>query len=477
MVKRVCTDISRNGGNLWRGDGLCRAWILVLALGCGLTGGSGLWAQTSDAPPTEEPPAAAPSDGPASEAQPADHDDSVPPMADAAPEAAPEKPAEQAQPAPEAEKPAEQPPATVPPEAGPPETVPPETTPAPTEKNPSAAEKPAIEQPNVTWSDAVAAVAAKKAPEGTSDLRVLQDQVQQVLRHAMPATLGVQLGDAAGSAVIVSADGLVLTAGHVAGVPGREVNCFFTDGRVAKGITLGMNRAIDSGMIRLTEPGPWPHVKIGDEVVALKPGEWVVALGHAGGFDPTRTPPARIGRVLYQNEEIIHTDCALVGGDSGGPLLNLRGELVGIHSRIGRRITSNFHVPVGTYRQTWDRLVAGESWGGQLDADEPVRYRPLLGLAVQNGDGNCRVTQVFVGGPAKVAGVNVGDLIVQFDGQPVTSSDALAELLWKQKPGNKVKLEVEREGKTQSIEIQLGQIAQSFPGSPEPPEENEEEES
>jgi serine protease Do len=327
----------------------------------------------------------------------------------------------------------------------------------------------------VTWSDAISAVAIKKTPEGVGDLRVLQDQVRQVLQHAMPATLGVQLGDAAGSAVIVSADGLVLTAGHVAGVPGREVRCFFADGRVAKGITLGMNREIDSGMIRLTEPGPWPHVKIAEEASALKPGEWVVALGHAGGFNPSRTPPARIGRVLYQNEEILHTDCALVGGDSGGPLLNLRGELVGIHSRIGRRITSNFHVPVGTYRQTWDRLVAGESWGGELDAEEPVRYRPMLGLAVQNGDGSCRVTQVFTGGPAKTVGVAPGDLITQFDGQPVKSSDALAKLLWKQKPGNKVKLEIERDGKAQSFEIQLGQIAESFPGSPEPPDESEEE--
>lgn len=453
MVKLVCTDNLRNGKISWPKGAIIRAWALVLALGGGLGGAQNLWAQVVDTPPAAAPQADA---SPAPEASPGAQ------LAAPRAEAAPEKNPQESNPAPQLERP--------------PAESPPETAPAHSEPKPQPTGKPAIAQPAVTWNDATAAVVAKKTPDGVQDLRVLQGQVQQVLQHAMPATLGVQLGDAAGSAVIVSADGLVLTAGHVAGVPGREVNCFFSDGRVAKGITLGMNRAIDSGMIRLTEPGPWPYVKLTEEA-ALKPGEWVVALGHAGGFDPGRTPPARIGRVLYQNEEIIHTDCALVGGDSGGPLFNLRGELVGIHSRIGRRITSNFHVPVGTYRQTWDRLVAGEVWGGRLDAEEPVRYRPMLGLAVQNGDDHCRVTQVFANGPAKLAGVVQGDLILQFDGQPVKSSHELSQLLFKQKPGNKVKLEIEREGKSQSIEVQLGQIAQSFPGSPEPPEEEPEEES
>ncbi|MEX2170400.1 MAG: trypsin-like peptidase domain-containing protein [Pirellulales bacterium] len=472
MVKRVCTDNLRNleiSG--WRSSAF-RVLAVLWALGWGLAlGQPRCCAQAGDAPPTVEPPAA---DAPATpaeeldpEAKPAE--EPTPPSVEAPPEATPDKPADEAKPSPGEADPEK--------EASPPE-IPPASTPESAAKladeNAAAAGKPAVEQPAVTWSDAVAAVVEKKTPEGVQDLRVLEDQVQQVLQHAMPATLGVQLGDAAGSAVIVSADGLVLTAGHVAGIPGREVNCYFADGRIAKGITLGMNRAIDSGMIRLTEPGPWPHVKLAEEVAGLKPGEWVVALGHAGGFDPGRTPPARIGRVLYQNEEIIHTDCALVGGDSGGPLFNLRGQLVGIHSRIGRRITSNFHVPVGTYRQTWDRLVAGEVWGGRLDADEPVRYRPMLGLAVQNGDDHCRVTQVFANGPAKIAGVAAGDLILQFDGKPVKSADELVKLLWQQKPGNKVKLEIEREGKPQSIEVQLGQIAQSFPGSPEPPDDDEE---
>jgi putative serine protease PepD len=117
--------------------------------------------------------------------------------------------------------------------------------------------------------------------------------------------------------------------------------------------------------------------------------------------------------------------------------------------------------------------VASEVWGGRLDSREPIRFRPTLGLAVQNGDGRCRVTQVFPTGPAKPAGIEVGDIIEQFAGQKIASPDELTKFLWKKKPGDRVTLEIERNGKSKKIEMRLGQIAQSFPGSPEPPKEEE----
>lgn len=442
MVKRVCTDSRQFLRFFPIQTGLICRILLVLTVVGGFSLPGNLFAQPSEVPPSESTPQAEKGDPEAQEPNPELNEESK-----AVPRA--EKPVEPAKEHP----------------------FPPDDKSAERAK---AEKKSKIEQPEVVWNDEIAAIAAKKSPEGADDLRSLQKQVQQVVRHSMPATLGVQLGQAAGSAVIVSEDGLVLTAGHVAGVPGREVNCFFSDGSRAKGITLGLNRSIDSGMIRLTEPGPWPHVKLSEDS-DLKPGEWVVALGHAGGFDPRRTPPVRIGRVLYQNNEVIHTDCALVGGDSGGPLFNLKGELVGIHSRIGRKVTSNFHVPIATYRDTWDRLVASEAWGGRLNANEPVRYRPSMGLAVQGNDGICRVTQVFPNGPSSNAGVQVGDVILKFGEAPVTSSEELTKLLWKQKPGNKVKVEIERDGEPQTIEVRLGQIALSFPGGPQAPEDEEQE--
>src|ERR1700758_5501580 len=102
---------------------------------------------------------------------------------------------------------------------------------------------------------------------------------------------------------------------------------------------------------------------------SLTKGQWVVSIGHPGGFRPNRTPVVRLGRVLEANANLIQTDCTLVGGDSGGPLFDMDGKVIGIHSRIGPAITANLHVPVNTYRDTWDDLANGETLGG------PVRPR------------------------------------------------------------------------------------------------------
>src|SRR5205807_1727365 len=94
----------------------------------------------------------------------------------------------------------------------------------------------------------------------------------------------------------------------------------------------------------------------------LKKGQWVITVGHPGGFRPDRSPPVRLGRVIESTKSLVRTDCTIVGGDSGGPLFDMTGKVVGIHSRIGAPLSANIHVPVDTYRDTWDRLVKGEVW-------------------------------------------------------------------------------------------------------------------
>jgi hypothetical protein len=106
----------------------------------------------------------------------------------------------------------------------------------------------------------------------------------------------------------------------------------------------------------------------------LKKGQWVIAVGHPGGFRTNRTPVVRVGRVLYANPFLIRTDCTLVGGDSGGPLFDMTGKVIGIHSRIGpMALTENIHVPIDTYRETRERLARGESFGGPLGRQEVVQ--------------------------------------------------------------------------------------------------------
>src|SRR5262249_60443961 len=94
-----------------------------------------------------------------------------------------------------------------------------------------------------------------------------------------PAVVNVKIGMGQGSGVIVSADGYILTAGHVSGPPNRTVEISLADGRKVKGKTLGVNRSIDSGMIKIISEGKWPHVELGDSG-ALKKGQWCLAVGH-----------------------------------------------------------------------------------------------------------------------------------------------------------------------------------------------------
>lgn len=326
---------------------------------------------------------------------------------------------------------------------------------------PKAAE---IAQP-LPLSEAARAATAKRHPESVADLRAIQEQVRKVVDRARQTVVAVRIGGAVGSGVVVSEDGLVLTAGHVAMKPNLPVTFFFQDGSRARGMTLGLNGSLDSGMLRITDPGPWPHSPVA-AAEDLQRGDWVVTLGQPNGFFKDRKPPVRLGRVLSVDDEVVQTDCTLVGGDSGGPLLNLQGEVVGIHSRISRSIISNFHVPISVYYDGWERLLAGQVWGTEKDTKQASRTRPLLGLAGEIGDGPCRVTQVFPGMPAARAGVKEGDIVRSYDGETINTFADLARKVLNSKPSKVVTLDIERDGEPMRIEVRLGRIAAGFPGSP-----------
>jgi serine protease Do len=278
----------------------------------------------------------------------------------------------------------------------------------------------------------------------------------------MAATVGVRIGNSSGSGVIVSEDGYVLTAGHVSGEPGLDVVFILHDGREVKGKTLGANHGIDSGMMKITSDEKWPFVPMAPSE-STDAGQWVIALGHPGGYMTGRAPVVRLGRILFANRNVICTDCTLVGGDSGGPLFDLYGRVIAIHSRIGWQTTTNFHVPISTYRETWDRLATSEMWGGTFN-DQSAGLHPLLGIAGGARQKPCRVRQVFPGSPAERAGVTSGDIIQKFGTDKVTNFAELAKFLSKQKPGNKIALEIERGGKTISLSIVLGGRHRPIPG-------------
>jgi serine protease Do len=289
-----------------------------------------------------------------------------------------------------------------------------------------------------------------KVPENVADLQNLEKQVKVVVEKVTPATVGLQVGGSSGSGVIISEDGYVLTAGHVSGKPGQEVTVIFPDGKKVKAKSLGMNKAIDSGLVKITDEGKYPFCEMGKSS-PLKKGQWVISIGHPGGFKQGRTPPVRVGRVQEISEMLVRTDCTLVGGDSGGPLFDLDGKVIGIHSRIGGTISTNIHVPVDTYRDTWDRLVASEVGGIRgFTAPEP----PYLGLTF--GD-KTQVDKIDVDSPAAKAGFKEKDVVLKFDGAKVETLEELKTLLGKKKPGDEVSVEVRRgEKETLTLKIVLG---------------------
>ncbi len=223
-----------------------------------------------------------------------------------------------------------------------------------------------------------------EAPKDLSGFKAIESRIKAVVQKVLPAVVGVRVGGASGSGVIVSEDGIVMTAGHVVRKPGQDVTFILHDGKTAKGKTLGMSMPTDIGLMKITESGKWPFAPRGDSS-SVKPGQWCVAFGHPLGYRQGRPPVARVGRVLEKTERIIRTDCPLVGGDSGGPLFDLDGMIIGINSRIAGPADVNLHAPVDLFRQSWERLLKGESWKSDLpsrdDADVKKPFRRVVRAA------------------------------------------------------------------------------------------------
>jgi serine protease Do len=220
----------------------------------------------------------------------------------------------------------------------------------------------------------------------------------------------------------------------------------FPDGREVNAKTLGMNRGVDSGMLKITDPGNYPYVEVGQSD-DLKNGQWLLAIGHPGGWDEKRGLVLRVGRLLYKNPTVLRTDCVLVGGDSGGPLFDFEGRVVGIHSRIGNALWDNFHVPVDSFSEEWDQLVAGKIVGASTKA--------YIGLSL-SGDTN-DVSEVAPGSPADQAGVKKDDRIIKLDGKPVKDKASMGEIFRELKVGQKVELVVKRGELEITMQLEVGE--------------------
>lgn len=297
--------------------------------------------------------------------------------------------------------------------------------------------------------------AGKSPPRSIEDLRAMQAAQQKLAAKAIKVTVGVQIGPAQGSGVIISPEGLVLTAAHVAQKPGLPVKFIMSDGTIHRGETLGLNRDIDAGMMKISSQreGGWPHVKLAD-LDEVRQGQWVMAMGHPGGYMRGRRPVVRLGRLLSKRASVLTTDCPLIGGDSGGPLFDMKGDVIGINSRIGGALTANMHVPVSTFEEDWDRLVNSEMWGSV------PRGEPYIGVSggseKQKGVEGALIEWVKPGGPGEKSGLQAGDVVKRFGNKSLEDFQQLVIAVSGKKPGDKVPLKVQRGEKVIDLKLVIG---------------------
>lgn len=292
------------------------------------------------------------------------------------------------------------------------------------------------------------------------DLKKVESRVQKVAALARRATVGLtsQKTGASGSGVIVNKEGLILTAAHVSS-KNERMNVIFPDGSSHEAKVLGANRTKDVAMLQLVKSskhGVWPFVNLGDSS-AMKIGDNVIALGHAGGYDTRRPAPVRFGRLLKRNPSgFIMTDTALIGGDSGGPLFDMDGKLIGINSSIGNDWQVNNHAGISALVRDWDKLLAGDTWG-QLGANSLADPdRPVMGFNFDEiGNKGVIVTNVLDGSPAREAGFKKGDVLLAIGDKKIKNGKNLEMELENYKPGDVINVILSRKGEVRVYEVKL----------------------
>ncbi|MBT8036594.1 MAG: S1C family serine protease [Verrucomicrobiae bacterium] len=300
------------------------------------------------------------------------------------------------------------------------------------------------------------------------DLKSLQTKITRTVKHVTPATISLfsTKNGASGSGVIVSKDGLILTAGHV--VRGaEEMTVIFTNGQQARAKVLGAHYTQDTAMAQIIDPAPsgaWPYAEVGQSK-SLTSSDLVIALGHAGGFDPIRTPPVRFGRIIARGpNQFISTDCTLIGGDSGGPLFDLDGRVIGIHSSIGASLSSNNHASIEGFHKNWGKLKNGETWGrlGSSMLDDPDA--PVLGIITRDSARlGLSVRHVFDGGPASDAGLRAGDIIRTINRRATPNLRVLHATLSRYNAGDSIKVGITRGKLSRTLSVTLGRRGDILP--------------
>ena len=292
-------------------------------------------------------------------------------------------------------------------------------------------------------------------------LRRIESMLETVIPKVSPCV--VSIGETA-SGVIVKPNGIIITASHVTRKAGRVLIVRLQDGRTVKGVTLGSNAANDTSAIKLLDDGPWPYLKTVSPDYTAQAGQWCVAFGYPLSWPRDKPASARIGRVTGQYRGKIVTDCPIMGGDSGGALVDLNGNLLGINSSVRLDVTQNLHVSIQRYRQDWNYMmkrqdvdiVTAKVATGESDGQAaPAVKRTYLGIYAESIQNGVRIRDVRRNSPAEKAALLPEDVIWQIDKTPINSFAELIKYLGTRRGGDQILVGVNRFGVNLEINVTL----------------------
>ena len=269
-----------------------------------------------------------------------------------------------------------------------------------------------------------------------------------------------------GSGFIISSDGYILTNNHVV-AHADKVTVRLQDRRTLTAKVVGTDPTYDIALLKVDAGGKLPTVTIGDSR-SLKPGQWVLAIGSPFGFDYTVTQGivSAVGRNLGARDQpytsFIQTDVPINRGNSGGPLFNLKGQVVGVNSQIysntGDYMGVSFSIPIDVAMNAVQQLkTKGYVSRGLLGVSmQPVDDDMVKAFKLENGVG-AAVVQVTPDTGAARAGIQPGDIILSYNGKALLQAADLPPLVGMTKPGSKVPVEILRNGKRQTLEVTIGE--------------------
>jgi serine protease Do len=304
-----------------------------------------------------------------------------------------------------------------------------------------------IVHPKINWENNV----KKRITLG--ELQKVQTSLKELLPKVSQATVALVINGSSGSGVIISEDGYILTAAHVSQNPGSLVTIILPNGKELQGRSLGRHLRGDLGLVKVTEAIKLPYLKVGKSQEHAQ-GDWCFALGHPGGFNKARGAVVRIGKIIDIKKNTLWSDCTLLGGDSGGPLFNFKGEVIGINSRVFKTSEENFHAPADLY---WD-------FQDELQNSETIRFNrsnsAFLGVATTKTEKGLNVIEVIKGSSADKVGIIVGDLIKKIDTVKIQSTEGLISFLKNKKVGQKINILLIRGAKEITLSTKLGRRPQ-----------------